>query len=60
MRGESDYDYYAEGHHGQEIYVSPYKNLIIVRNGETYGEFGQTWPDIFYKFASAIELEAGD
>ncbi|MGB2896635.1 MAG: serine hydrolase [Anaerolineales bacterium] len=60
MHGESDYDYYAEGHHGQEIYVSPSKNLIIVRNGEAYGEFGQTWPDIFYKFASAIELEAGN
>jgi CubicO group peptidase (beta-lactamase class C family) len=60
MHGESDYDYYAEGHHGQEIYVSPYKNLIIIRNGEAYGEFGQYWPDIFYKFASDIELETGD
>ena len=55
-----NYDYFAEGHHGQEIYVSPYKNLIIVRNGEAYGGFGQTWPDIFYKFASALELDAGD
>ncbi len=60
MRGESAYDYYAEGHYGQEIYVSPQVNLIIVRNGEAYGEFGQYWPDIFYFFASAIELEAGD
>ncbi|MFC1936679.1 serine hydrolase domain-containing protein [Chloroflexota bacterium] len=60
VRGDSDYDYYAEGHHGQEIYISPYKNLIIVRNGETYGEFDQYWPDIFYQFASAIELGAGD
>ena len=59
-RGESDYDYDAEGHHGQGIYVSPHKNLIIVRNGEAYGEFGQTWEDIFYQFASDIELEAGD
>jgi len=58
--GESDYDYYAEGHHGQEIYVSPYKNLIIVRNGKAYGEFGQYWPDIFHQFASAIGLGAGD
>jgi CubicO group peptidase (beta-lactamase class C family) len=59
-RGESDYDYDAEGHHGQQIYVSPHKNLIIVRNGEAYGEFGQTWEAIFYQFASDIELEAGD
>ena len=56
-RGESDYDFDAEGHHGQGIYVSPHKNLIIVRNGEAYGEFGQTWEDIFYQFASDIELE---
>jgi CubicO group peptidase (beta-lactamase class C family) len=60
MRGDSDYDYYAEGHYGQEIYVSPHNNLIIVRNGQAYGEFGQYWPDIFYQFATAIELEVGD
>jgi CubicO group peptidase (beta-lactamase class C family) len=60
VRGDSDYDYYAEGHYGQEIYVSPHSNLIIVRNGEAYGDFGQYWPDIFYQFASAIELETGD
>lgn len=59
-RGESDYDFDAEGHYGQGIYVSPHKNLIIVRNGEAYGEFGQTWEDIFYQFASDIELEADD
>jgi CubicO group peptidase (beta-lactamase class C family) len=57
-RDEPDYDYFAEGHYGQEIYVSPQANLIIVRNGEAYGEFGQTWEDIFYQFASDIELEA--
>jgi CubicO group peptidase (beta-lactamase class C family) len=55
VRGESAYDYYAEGHHGQEIYVSPQKNLIIVRNGEAYGDFDQHWPDIFYEFAGAID-----
>jgi CubicO group peptidase (beta-lactamase class C family) len=60
VRGETDYDYYAEGHHGQEIYISPHKHLIIIRNGEAYGEFGQTWPDIFYQFASDIEIEADE
>ena len=58
MRGETDYDYYAEGHHGQEIYISPHKNMIIVRNGESEG--GRRWPSIFYQFASDIELEAAD
>jgi CubicO group peptidase (beta-lactamase class C family) len=60
VRGDSDYDYYAEGHYGQEIYVSPHSNLIIVRNGVAYGEFGQYWPDIFYQFATAIDLKAGN
>ena len=54
-RGESDYDYYSAGHHGQFIYISPHKNLIIVRNGEAEGDFGQYWPDIFYQIASDIE-----
>jgi len=59
-RDESNYDFWGSGNLGQFIYISPQANLIIVRNGEAYGEFGQTWPDIFHKFASDIELEAGD
>jgi len=58
QRDGSNYDYFAEGHYGQEIYVSPHKNLVIVRNGEAYGEFGQYWTEIFYQFASDIVLEA--
>jgi CubicO group peptidase (beta-lactamase class C family) len=58
---ESNYDYAASGALGQWIYVSPHKNLIIVRNGEDFGNIGQKgWWDMFYQFASAIELEAGD
>ena len=59
---ESNYDFVALGNHGQFIYVSPQENLIIVRNGESYGEFdgAQGWLDMFYKFASSIELEADD
>jgi len=61
-REESNYDFVALGNHGQFIYVSPKKNLIIVRNGESYGEFdgAQGWLDMFYQFASSIELEADD
>lgn len=56
---ESNYDFVALGNHGQFIYVSPQKNLIIVRNGESYGEFdgAQGWLDMFYQFASIIEPE---
>lgn len=53
-REESNYDFVAQGNHGQFIYISPQKKLIIVRNGETYGQFGkaQGWLDMFYQFAS--------
>jgi CubicO group peptidase (beta-lactamase class C family) len=54
---ESDYDFMAHGNFGQLIYVSPNKNLIIVRNGESWGEF-PVWYDMFCQFASDIELEA--
>ena len=33
MLASDEYDFAAEGDHGQYIYVSPYKNLVIVRNG---------------------------
>jgi CubicO group peptidase (beta-lactamase class C family) len=47
-------DFYAAGRYGQIIYVSPEANLIIVRNGETYGsDMGLfDWIDIFYDVAS--------
>ena len=43
MTREADhYDFAAEGDKGQFIYVSPDKNLVIVRNGIHYGiEFGR-------------------
>ena len=49
-------DFFAEGNHGQIIYVSPQANLIIVRNGETYGPgFGEfEWIEIFYHVASQM------
>ena len=53
-RGEDGYDFAAEGDHGQFIYVSPAKNLIIVRNGLEYG-YDWTWADwieTVYQFAS--------
>ena len=54
-RGEQGYDYSALGNLGQIIYVSPEKNLLIVRNGERYGLEGEgfEWLDIFFQFASA-------
>lgn len=49
-------DFFAAGNKGQFIYVSPQANLIIVRNGVTYGaglgEFD--WVEIFYHFSTQI------
>jgi CubicO group peptidase (beta-lactamase class C family) len=47
-------DFYAAGKYGQIIYVSPQTNLVIVRNGETYGPgMGLfDWIEIFYSLAT--------
>lgn len=56
QREENNYDFMALGNHGQFIYISPYKNLIILRFGESYGEFhrAQGWVEMFYRFATAF------
>lgn len=36
-RDERSYDFMAHGDKGQFIYVSPHKNLVIVRNAIQYG-----------------------
>ena len=57
QRDEQNYDFMALGNHGQFIYISPHKSLIILRFGESYGEFGgaQGWVDLFYEFASNLD-----
>jgi hypothetical protein len=54
QRDEQNYDFMALGNHGQFIYISPQKDLIILRFGESYGEYdsAQGWVDMFDKFAS--------
>jgi CubicO group peptidase (beta-lactamase class C family) len=47
-------DFAAEGDHGQYIYVSPQKNLIIIRNGDAYGMTWDEWVKMFYEFASEL------
>ncbi len=54
IRGDDGYDFYAEGDKGQFLYMSPSRNLIIVRHGEKYGT--GAWPEIFYEAAGRIEL----
>ena len=45
-------DFAALGNHGQFIYVSPHKNLIIVRHGEKHGADYAEWLQLFYDFAT--------
>lgn len=55
QQGEGSYDFFALGNHGQFIYISPQADQIILRFGESYGEFGGVgeWVDMFYRFASS-------
>ncbi len=52
FREGDDFDFTAEGDHGQYIYISPSKKLIIVRNSTAYGELGnEDWIRLFHQFA---------
>lgn len=57
QREDSSYDFYVAGNHGQYIYVSSDKELIIVRNGISYekemdGDNINWRPIVFYQFAN--------
>jgi len=49
---DDSYDFTAEGDKGQFIYVSPQKNMVIIRNGTDYGIPSEEWLELFYKFTS--------
>jgi hypothetical protein len=49
-RGKNDFP--TRGNHGKFIYVSPSKELIIVRNGGRYGIPAENWVGLSYKFAT--------
>jgi CubicO group peptidase (beta-lactamase class C family) len=51
-RGAGSYDFAALGDKGQYIYMSPQKNLVIVRNGIEYGIPSKEWLKLFFQFAS--------
>jgi CubicO group peptidase (beta-lactamase class C family) len=54
FRSGGEPDFAAEGDHGQFIYVSPQKDLIIVRDGDEYGISWDAWVKLFYEFASDL------
>jgi hypothetical protein len=52
-RNDTNYDFFAMGKYGQFIYVSPEKNLIIVRNGKDWGKV-DSWQKIFFDIAAKL------
>lgn len=52
--GQAD-DFSAIGNHGQYIYISPTKQLVIVRHGEAFGTEMFDWPKLFFDFATEID-----
>lgn len=54
LREGEQADFFAEGDHGQIIYVSPARRLIIIRNGTGFGIPGSEWIDAFYRAAGDL------
>ena len=55
LRQDEPADFAAEGDHGQFIYVSPAHNVIIVRNGTSYGDRPHfSWVSAFYNAVEDI------
>ena len=50
---DGSYDYFARGILGQFIYVSPEKNVVIVRTSEEIGEI-DWWPSLFRDMANEL------
>jgi CubicO group peptidase (beta-lactamase class C family) len=50
-------DFFATGNKGQYIYISPSKDLIIVRFGEDYGIGPFDWIETFFAFATDFKVE---
>jgi CubicO group peptidase (beta-lactamase class C family) len=53
-------DFFATGNKGQFLYVSPSRNLIVVRNGKDYGPGLGTfdWVDLLYELASGLPVKS--
>ncbi|NNE62147.1 MAG: serine hydrolase [Woeseia sp.] len=52
---EGRYDYYANGHFGQFIYISPDARLVVVRNGTGHGGLNDWYfGNYFFNLASKV------
>lgn len=51
-REQGIYDFLGQGDRGQFVYISPFKKLVIVRNGIDFGISTYKWRELFYNFAT--------
>jgi CubicO group peptidase (beta-lactamase class C family) len=54
LREAAPADVFAEGDHGQFVYVSPANGVIIVRNGDEWGLSSGEWIEAFYRIAGEL------
>lgn len=55
LERDGRYDFYANGHFGQFIYISPEARLVIVRNGTGHGGLNDwRFGSIFFNLASRV------
>jgi CubicO group peptidase (beta-lactamase class C family) len=59
QRGGDDYDYEAIGKWGQSIYVSPRRNVVIVRTADGWGLEPYEWPAV-YRYIADHAAARGD
>ena len=59
-RDDRSFDFAAEGDKGQFIYVSPARNLVIVRNGIDFGIPAHQWLHLFYDFSARYKSTEGE
>ncbi|MDH3294314.1 MAG: beta-lactamase family protein [Acidimicrobiia bacterium] len=53
-RDDNRFDFFAEGDHGQFIYVCPRANTVVVRIGTEFGLPGSRWIDAFQQFCGRL------
>lgn len=57
-RADGGYDFSARGNHGQFVFVSPANQVVIARNGRTYGVPPRQWIAVFAAMADELGRSA--
>jgi len=52
LRRDKEYDFFASGHFGQRIYISPSKNAVVIRFGSKEGKVD--WTSFIMKLVEKI------